>query len=79
MLDDALLELEKVRQQAPREPPVHVLLGQVLQKLGRTQEAIRHFNIALDLDPKEAATLKSALESLDEPLGQGEKEEDFGL
>lgn len=70
-LENALQELELVREQAPREPPVHIMMGQVCQQLGYIQDALRHFNTALVLDPKEAVSLKGALESLDEPLEEG--------
>ncbi len=32
--------------------------GQVHHRLGNVPEALRHLNIAMDLDPKEAANLK---------------------
>lgn len=47
-----------VAEYAPKEPPVHALLGQVHHRRGDLQLALRHFNIAMDLDPKEAASLK---------------------
>lgn len=56
--DEALSELQIVAQLAPKEPPVHALLGQVYQRLGLVQESLLHLNIALDLDPKEANAIK---------------------
>ena len=57
-LDDALSALHIVEEHAPKEPPVHALLGQVYHRLGNLQLAIKHLNIAMDLDPKEATALK---------------------
>lgn len=57
-LPEALIELNIVEEHAPREPPVHALLGQVHHRLGNLQLAIKHLNIAMDLDPKETASLK---------------------
>lgn len=54
----ALEELYKVQQLVPREPPVYALLGEVCQQLGRTQQAVRYFNIALDLEPKDNGAVK---------------------
>ena len=64
---EALVELELVKELAPREPPVYIILGQVLQKLGRNTEALFHFNAALDLDPKESTTLKMSMEAIGDP------------
>ena len=57
-LEDALEELLLVEQAAPKEPPVHAMMGQIYQRLGNVQQAMLHLNIALDLDPKEANTIK---------------------
>ena len=43
---------------APKEPPVHALLGQLYHRRGDLRLALRHLNIAVDLDPKEGASLK---------------------
>lgn len=56
--EEALEELHVLCDLAPREPPVHTLLGQVCLKLGMTRDAVRHFNAAIELDPKEAVALK---------------------
>lgn len=54
----AFEELQRVQQLVPREPPVYALLGEVCQQLGRTQDAVRYFNIALDLEPKDNSGVK---------------------
>jgi len=65
--EQALEELETVRELAPREPPVYALMGQLCQKLGRNSEALLYYNAAMDLDPKEAAGLKKSLEDIADP------------
>jgi Tfp pilus assembly protein PilF len=47
-----------VKEYAPKEPPVYALLGQVYHRMGKNQDALRHFNIAIELDSKQAALLK---------------------
>ena len=48
----ALLELLVLKDIAPDEANVHFSLGKVYKKLGQKGEAIRHFTMALNLDPK---------------------------
>jgi Flp pilus assembly protein TadD len=57
-LEAALEALCIVEEHAPKEPPVHALLGQVHHRLGNLQLAMQHLNYAMDLDPKEAGALK---------------------
>ena len=64
---EALEELEKVRDAAPREASVHFTMGKVLKRLGRTELAMRCFLTALDLDPKDNNLIKAAMDRLDEP------------
>ncbi len=66
-LTEALRELEKVRDTAPKEGSIHFAMGRVLKKLGRPEKAMRCFLTALDLDPKENTLIKSAIDRLDEP------------
>ena len=65
--EDALQELERVRDAAPREASVHFAMGKVLKRLGRPEQAMRCFLTALDLDPKDNQMIKSAMDKLDEP------------
>jgi anaphase-promoting complex subunit 3 len=65
--EDALAELEKVRDAAPREATVHFAMGKVLKRLGRPEQAMRCFLTAYDLDPKDNQLIKSAMDKLDEP------------
>lgn len=67
IIEGALEELLIVESFAPQEPPVHALLAQVYQSLGRSTEALKHLNIAMDLDPKEAQSLKAVMDGFQEP------------
>ena len=48
----ALVELKVLKDLAPDEAHVHFLLGRVYKVLRQKGEAIRHFTMALNLDPK---------------------------
>jgi anaphase-promoting complex subunit 3 len=65
--EEALAELQTVRDAAPREATVHFAMGKVLKRLGRPDEAMKCFLTALDLDPKDNQLIKSAMDKLDEP------------
>ena len=66
---EALKDLEIVVGLAPGEPKVHTMLGQLYQRFGRTQEALRSFNAAVALDAKgETAAMKASLETLQIPI-----------
>ncbi len=64
---EAALELEKVRDAAPREATVHFCLGKVYKRLGRLDDAMKCFLAAMDLDPKDSQMIKSAMDKLDDP------------
>jgi len=66
-LEEALIELEAVRSAVPKEAQIHFKLGAICKKLGRKDEALKHFTYAYDLDPKDNNQVKSALERLDQP------------
>jgi anaphase-promoting complex subunit 3 len=65
--ENALDELRKVRDAAPREATIHFFMGRVLKKLGRLDEAMKCFLTAMDLDPKDNQLIKSAMDKLEEP------------
>jgi anaphase-promoting complex subunit 3 len=65
-LEDAVKELEQVRDAAPREATVYFTMGKVLKRLKRPQEAMKCFLTAMDLDPKDSQLIKSAMDKLDE-------------
>ena len=50
--DKALVELRVLKDIAPDEANVHFLLGRVYKQLKQKGSAIRHFTMALNLDPK---------------------------
>lgn len=63
---EALADLEILRDQAPDDANVHFLLGKCYKRMGDKTNAIRHFTIALNLDPKASQLIKEAMESLEE-------------
>ncbi|KAL9129588.1 MAG: hypothetical protein Q9217_002008 [Psora testacea] len=62
----ALTELKVLKDIAPDEANVHLLLGQVYKVLRQKGEAIRHFTMALSLDPKASPYIKEAMEQIEE-------------
>jgi anaphase-promoting complex subunit 3 len=66
---DALKDLEYLKDAAPDDANIHFLLGRTYKKLRDRTNAIRHFTIALNLDPKAQQYIKEAMESLEEEDG----------
>merc|ERR1711991_1311831 len=76
---NALDDLEIVKTLAPREPPVYSLLARLYHRMGKMNEAIQHFNTAVDLDPKgEGPVMKATLEGYTEGEEEEEEEEEEG-
>lgn len=48
----ALDELKVLKDQAPDESNVHYLLGNVYKRLDLNGDALRHYTVAMNLDPK---------------------------
>ncbi|KAI1144034.1 putative 20S cyclosome subunit [Hypoxylon sp. FL0543] len=65
-LDEAQKELEILKTLAPDEATVHFLLGKLYKTLNDKGSAVRHFTIALNLDPKASQQIKEAIESLED-------------
>ncbi|KAI0408640.1 tetratricopeptide [Xylaria palmicola] len=65
-LDAAQKELEILKTLAPDEATVHFLLGKLYKTLNDKSSAVRHFTIALNLDPKASQQIKEAIESLED-------------
>jgi anaphase-promoting complex subunit 3 len=65
--EEALAELEKVLDVVPREATIHFAMGKVLKRLGRSDQAMKYFLTAMDLDPKDNQMIKSAMDKLDDP------------
>lgn len=49
--------LRAVLERAPNEPEIHVYLALALRQTGRTEEAARHYETALKLDPDHKGAL----------------------
>ncbi|KAF2464329.1 TPR-like protein [Lindgomyces ingoldianus] len=63
---EALKDLEYLKDSAPDDANVHFLLGRTYKKLRDRTNAIRHFTIAMNLDPKASQYIKEAMEGLDD-------------
>jgi tetratricopeptide (TPR) repeat protein len=51
-MDDALKELMILKDLAPDEAMVHFLLGRLYKSIKQKGASVKHFTIALNLDPK---------------------------
>lgn len=60
----ALTEFDHLKTLAPDEASVHFLLGQLYKILQKRQLAVKHYTIALNLDPKGSHLIRDALEGL---------------
>ena len=61
--EEALEQLERLKEIAPKEPGVYFLLGKVHNKLKNTHLALTNYSWAMDLDPKGSnSQVKDALE-----------------
>ncbi len=67
MVAAALEEFVALEQIAPDEANVHFMLGKLYKAVHEKPNAIRHFTIALNLDPKASHLIKEAIETLDAP------------
>lgn len=66
--ENALKVLEELKQKLPKEAPIHVLIGKVCLKLGNKDRALIHFNMAMDLNPKEANLIKTLIDRMERNL-----------
>jgi tetratricopeptide (TPR) repeat protein len=64
-LHEALKVLENLSINVPREAPIHIMIGKINKKLGDKDKALSHFNIAMDLDPKDSNMVKSLIDKID--------------
>lgn len=65
--DKALAVLRELLTQVPKEAPIHIVIGKILKKQGQTEEAMKHFQMALDLDPKDTNMVKSLIDKIHSP------------
>ena len=63
-LDEALAILLALDEKMPKEAPIHIAIGKIYQSKKEYAKALNHFNIAIDLDPKDSNTAKSLIERL---------------
>ncbi|KAK3504829.1 hypothetical protein B0T13DRAFT_390280 [Neurospora crassa] len=68
-LKAAQAELMILKDLAPDRAQVHFLLGKLSKTLHDKKSAVRHFTIALSLDPKASLQIKEAIESLEDDEG----------
>jgi anaphase-promoting complex subunit 3 len=59
-----LLELEALRDFAPKEAPIYFLMGKIYKKLKDPEKALFYLTTALDLDIKNGNYIKSVIEKL---------------
>ena len=64
-LNEGLKVLEELQIKVPREAPVHILMGKIYKQIGNKDKALTHFNMAMDLNPKESNIIKSLIDHLD--------------
>ncbi|KAK7614238.1 hypothetical protein JOL62DRAFT_564489 [Phyllosticta paracitricarpa] len=72
---EALAEFEILKELAPDEANVHFMLGRLHKMMGDKTNAIRHFTVALNLDPKASQYIKEAMESLEDDDDDDEYDE----
>ncbi|CAD8208591.1 unnamed protein product [Paramecium octaurelia] len=75
--EQALSELQTLSQFIPKEAAIYILMGRILKKLNKIQEAQNCFNMAMSLDMKDQAKIKGLMESLSNP--NSEFNDDFDL
>jgi anaphase-promoting complex subunit 3 len=74
--EESLTELVILKDSAPDDPNIHFLLGRCYKKMRDRANAIKHFTIAMNLDPKSHAVIKEAMESIDQYDDGGWSSED---
>jgi len=62
--DESLKILLELKEKIPKEAPIHVLMGHIYKSKNEFNKALTHYNIALDLDPKDFNMAKAAIEKL---------------
>lgn len=62
--NEALVEFDLLQTLAPDEASVHFLLGQLYKAVNKKPLAVKHYTIALNLDPKGSHLVREAIENL---------------
>ncbi|KAF2019835.1 TPR-like protein [Aaosphaeria arxii CBS 175.79] len=73
---EALKDLEYLKDCIPDDANVHFLLGRTYNMIGERGNAIRHYTIAMNLDPKAQSLIKEAMEKVGEDDGEGWSSDD---
>ncbi|KAF2646441.1 nuclear protein bima [Massarina eburnea CBS 473.64] len=63
--DDALEDLLYLKDVEPEDANVHFALGRTYKRLRNRKDSLRHFTVALSLDPKAQPLIKEAMENWD--------------
>ena len=67
--DKALNILLELDEKMPKEAPIHIAIGKIYKLKRDFKKALDHFNIAIDLDPKDSNLAKSFIESFYNEVG----------
>ena len=57
--------------QVPKEAPIHIQIGKIYKRLGNIDLALKYFNKALDLDPKDTNMVKGLIDKIHSAVGSG--------
>eukprot|EP01012_Entosiphon_sulcatum_P058546 TRINITY_DN8264_c0_g1_i1.p1 TRINITY_DN8264_c0_g1~~TRINITY_DN8264_c0_g1_i1.p1 ORF type:complete len:666 (-),score=78.27 TRINITY_DN8264_c0_g1_i1:14-2011(-) len=68
--DEALEELLILKERAPKEAQIYLLMGKIYKQLKQYASALQCLTMAMDLEPKETAHIKSLMERIYEQDGQ---------
>ena len=61
---EALEQLEALREESPREAHLYIQIGKIYAKLDQAENALKYYNISLDLNPKNQSDIKNLIEQL---------------
>ena len=61
---ECLEVLEELTKIVPKEAPIHITMGKIYKLMGRKADALRAYNKALDLDPKDTNMVKTLIDKL---------------
>jgi anaphase-promoting complex subunit 3 len=74
--DEALSELKKILEMAPREANIHFLLGKIYHRRGDKLAALRHLTWARDLEHHDPHVIIKYIEQLDKDPDEEERNGD---